>query len=46
VKKHVAVEPDNIQIKLERGAAVSTLEVDIAIQAPKGLEVSAAAAAG
>ena len=32
--KHVKVDADKVQIKMERGGAVSTLEVDIEIPTP------------
>ena len=41
IERHVAVERDKVQIKLERGDPISTLEVDIEIPTPL---VSAAAA--
>jgi len=31
IAKHVAVDRDKVQIKLERGAGVSTLEIDIEV---------------
>jgi cell division topological specificity factor len=31
IAKHMAVPQDNVQIKMDRGASVSTLEVDIEI---------------
>ena len=31
IAKHVAVERDKVQVKMDRGDAVSTLEVDIEI---------------
>ncbi|MCQ8240324.1 cell division topological specificity factor MinE [Rhizosaccharibacter radicis] len=31
IAKHVAVDRDKVQIKLDRGAAVSTLEIDIEV---------------
>jgi cell division topological specificity factor len=37
ISKHVAFEPDKVQIKLDRGGSVSTLEVDIEI--PNGLSL-------
>ena len=50
IKKHVSVEPEKVQVKMDRGAAVSTLEVDIEIPtpmaaalSPRPLEASAAA---
>lgn len=33
VARHVPVDPDKVQVKMERGAAVSTLEVEIEIPA-------------
>ena len=35
IARHVSFEPDKVQIKLDRGVSVSTLEVDIEI--PSGL---------
>ena len=35
IARHVSFEPDKVQIKLNRGVSVSTLEVDIEI--PSGL---------
>jgi cell division topological specificity factor len=29
VSRHVSVDPDKVQVKVDRGAKVSTLEVDI-----------------
>lgn len=34
IAKHLALEQDNIQIKMDRGASVSTLEVGIEIPIP------------
>jgi cell division topological specificity factor len=34
IKKHVPVEQDKVQVKMERGEAVSTLAVDIEIPTP------------
>ena len=31
IKKHVQVDSDKVQVKMDRGAAMSTLEVDIEI---------------
>ena len=31
--RHVMVEPDKVQVKMDRGAAVSTLAIDIEIPA-------------
>jgi cell division topological specificity factor len=37
ISRHVAFEPDRVQIKMDRGKSVSTLEVDIEI--PNGLSI-------
>ncbi len=34
VKRHVPVDRDQVQVKLERGATVSTLEIDIEMPLP------------
>ena len=34
IKKHVSVDAEKVQVKMERGSAVSTLEVDIEIPTP------------
>ena len=31
ISRHVAVEPDKVQVKMDRGAAVSTLEMELEI---------------
>jgi cell division topological specificity factor len=31
LRRHVAIDPDKVTVKLDRGAAVSTLEIDIEI---------------
>ena len=31
ISRHVAVEPDKVQVKMGRGAAVSTLEIELEI---------------
>jgi cell division topological specificity factor len=31
ISRHVAVEPDKVQVKMDRGAAMSTLEIEIEI---------------
>ena len=33
-RKHVAVEPDKVQVRIERGKSVSLLEIDIEIPNP------------
>ena len=52
IKKHVSVDADKVQVKMDRGDSVSMLEVDIEIPTPTKAvakpkqEVLAAAAAG
>ena len=41
VSRHVALDPDKVIVRMERGKNVSTLEVDIEI--PNGLDVPLAA---
>lgn len=43
IKKHVSVDADKVQVKMERGAAMSTLEVDIEIPTPTAAKLTAAA---
>jgi cell division topological specificity factor len=31
ITKHVAIDRENVQIKLDRGATVSTLEIDVEV---------------
>ncbi|WP_428391310.1 cell division topological specificity factor MinE [Lichenicoccus sp.] len=40
ISKHVAIDQDKVQIKLDRGASVSTLEIDIEVP---GLKLSQSA---
>ena len=42
ISRHISFEPDQVQIKMDRGKSVSTLEVDIEI--PNGLGGTFAAA--
>ena len=42
IGRHISFEPDKVQIKMDRGKSVSTLEVDIEI--PNGLGGAFAAA--
>jgi cell division topological specificity factor len=37
IAKHVKVERDHVQVRVERGQAVSTLEIDVAIQHSSGM---------
>jgi cell division topological specificity factor len=41
IEKHVSIERDNVQIKMDRGDAVSLLEIDIEIPNSAGLLLSA-----
>jgi cell division topological specificity factor len=43
IAKHIALDPDKVQIKMDRGGTVSTLEVDIEI--PAALEPALSGAA-
>jgi cell division topological specificity factor len=37
IAKHVTVEGDSVNVRMERGATVSTLEIDVEIPNPAGL---------
>jgi cell division topological specificity factor len=41
IERHVPIERDNVQIKMDRGDAVSLLEIDIEIPNSAGLLLSA-----
>jgi cell division topological specificity factor len=41
IEKHVPIERDNVQIKMDRGDAVSTLEIDVEVPNSAGLLLSA-----
>ena len=43
VSRHVSVDPDKVQVKVDRGAKVSTLEVDIEFPNASGTNVIARA---
>jgi cell division topological specificity factor len=43
IAKHVTVERDKIQVRMDRGGSVSTLEVDIEIRTPSGAELALSA---
>jgi cell division topological specificity factor len=43
VAKHISLEPDKVQVKMDRGDPVSTLEVDIEI--PNRFDVAVSGAA-
>ncbi|HEX2135595.1 MAG TPA: cell division topological specificity factor MinE [Microvirga sp.] len=42
IAKHVAVEPDKVRVRAERGESVSTLEVEVDLPAPPGVPRAAA----
>jgi cell division topological specificity factor len=42
IAKHVTVDREKVQVKMDRGAGVSTLEVDIEIRTPAGAPVAIA----
>jgi cell division topological specificity factor len=41
IAKHVAVERDKVQVKMEGGEGVSTLAIDIEIPAPSAAQLAA-----
>lgn len=43
IAKHMAIDRDKVQVKLDRGNAVSTLEIDIEMPNQEGPEPKAAA---
>jgi cell division topological specificity factor len=43
IAKHVTVDRDKIQVRMDRGGSVSTLEVDIEIRTPNGAELAMSA---
>ena len=43
IAKHVAVDRDKVQVKMDCGGSVSTLEVDIEIRTPSGAELALSA---
>jgi len=42
IAKHVNLDPDKVQVKLERGKTVATLEVDIEVPNRFGMALAAA----
>jgi cell division topological specificity factor len=36
ITRHVTVDRDNVQVKMDRGSSVSTLEIDVEIPHPGG----------
>jgi cell division topological specificity factor len=42
VAKHVAVDPERVEVKIDRGKAVSLLEIDIEIPATAGAKICSA----
>lgn len=45
ISKHVALDREKVQIKLDRGSTVSTLEIDVEVPAAIAAAVAAAVAA-
>ena len=43
IAKHVPVEPDNVRVKMERGEAISTLEVEVDIPSQAKVRVALSA---
>ena len=41
IEKHVAVERDKVQVKLEGGEGISTLAIDIELPAPSAAQLAA-----
>ena len=41
IAKHVTVERDHVQVRVERGQTVSTLEIDVAIPHSAGMVLAA-----
>jgi cell division topological specificity factor len=41
ISRHVTVERENVQIRMDRGQAVSTIEIDVAIPHSAGLLLAA-----
>jgi cell division topological specificity factor len=46
VKKYVQVASDKVEVKLQRGAEISTLEIDIELPGPKALAAKQASPRG
>ncbi len=42
IAKHVTVDREKVQVKMDRGTGVSTLEVDIEIRTPAGAPIAMA----
>jgi cell division topological specificity factor len=42
VAKHVAIDPDNVQITLDRGDPVTMLEIDITLPGPEAVRSAVA----
>ncbi|WP_210495960.1 cell division topological specificity factor MinE [Microvirga antarctica] len=43
VRRHITVERDNIQVKMNRGGDVSTLEIEVEIPSASGAPIAARA---
>jgi cell division topological specificity factor len=44
IRKYVEVGSDKVEVRLQRGERISTLEIGIELPAPRGLKLGAAAA--
>jgi cell division topological specificity factor len=44
IAKHIAVERDKVQVKLDRGDQVSTLEIDVEMPTPSAMRFAVPAA--
>jgi len=42
IAKHVTVERDNVLVRMDRGATVSTLEIDVEIPTSAGIRIAIA----
>ena len=42
IAKHVTVDHDNVRVRMDRGAKVSTLEIDVEIPNPANLRIKVA----
>jgi cell division topological specificity factor len=41
IARHVRIEPEHVRVTLDRGAQISTLEVDVEIPTPVGVKLQA-----
>jgi cell division topological specificity factor len=45
IRKYVEVASDNVDVRLQRGERMSTLEIEIELPGPRGLKMNTASAA-